>query len=194
MSYSTTSSGYQFISCYLMNINRLFIKIFNNSLLARLIIQYVKYIHQTIKPKSFGGKNEENKPIQVYSYNEMMESPFIMTGNGYLELLKEYLYRLEYPMTGNSVTTRLGQTVFGCAALVGRVDLLEWLQENRPQDRKWATLYHCAIIAAFNDQLEIAQWLVETYTESLNKGVLEKIIEFDQNKTIEWIKENKIRE
>ncbi|EFA75338.1 hypothetical protein PPL_11414 [Heterostelium album PN500] len=69
------------VACCKME-KEIFLKIFNNVVLSRLIFDNVRYIHTACL-----------KTKKVYRWEEVLSLPYVMVGNNYFQMFKNYFYK-----------------------------------------------------------------------------------------------------
>ncbi|EFA75853.1 hypothetical protein PPL_10424 [Heterostelium album PN500] len=193
----------------------LFICIFNNRILNRLIFDQVRN-HRCL----LDDNNDEKR--KVYKWSEVVTQPRVMAGNGYLEMLKVWFKKNDinnitefdfYRILGNAIKTshpnsfevvdsmaEKGRSsrqanswdVFDFAARVGRIDMIEWLAEHRPQDREGNTMYYHAV---FGNHIHVLEYLKKEKKDIIEKDNVKLInvaAERGNLTIIKWLHENKV--
>ncbi|EFA75323.1 hypothetical protein PPL_11399 [Heterostelium album PN500] len=139
----------------------LFQKIFNNSVLSKLIFNLVHHIHFDLLKQNHC----------IYKWKDVINTPYVLSGHGYLELLKEYLSRNNKNMCVSFIDYSynyqiLVDAVRGCNGLHILKFLLDELridpykiwqsQQNTTEDLMY--------FAAKHGRLEIIYYLVGKYS------------------------------
>ncbi|EFA84828.1 hypothetical protein PPL_01821 [Heterostelium album PN500] len=90
--------------------------------------------------------------------------------------------------TGKSYFSLLNPNVFNCAARVGRIDMIEWLVRNRPQDRANSSMYFQAVS---NNHVHVLDYLGTENSDSYGHSILMDVAALTGSlKTLKWLHYN----